>query len=128
LKQSHSIILESTINPEAGTLALTYFANLRFVFRAEHRSVPLDGEPFDLRYYGGAEGNVLVYHPALGLTPVLKQETTNKDEDENVGEEDGQGSGGGGGGNGDTDDGVTIQLPPPGTIPLSEQYYSHNLL
>jgi hypothetical protein len=66
-----------------------------------------------------------VYHPALGLTPVLKQETTKKDEVENVGEEDGQG---GGGGNDDADDGVTIQLPPPSTIPLSEQYYSHNLL
>jgi hypothetical protein len=66
-----------------------------------------------------------VYHPALGLTPVLKQETANKDDDENVGEEDGQG--GGGGRNGDTDDGVTIQLPPPGKIPLSEQYYSHNI-
>jgi hypothetical protein len=65
-----------------------------------------------------------VYHPALGLTPALKQETANKDDDENVGEEDGQGSGG----NGDTDDGVTIQLPPPGTIPLSGQYYSHNRL
>lgn len=72
-----------------------------------------------------------MYHPALGLTPVLKQETTNKDDDENVGEEDGQGSGGGGGGdggNGDADDGVTIQLPPPGAIPLSEQYYSQNLM
>lgn len=68
-----------------------------------------------------------MYHPALGLTPVLKQETPNKDDDENVGEEDEQGSGGGGG-NGDADDGVTIQLPPPGTISVSEQYYSHNLL
>jgi len=72
-----------------------------------------------------------VYHPALGLTPVLKQETANKDDDETVGEEDGQGGGGGGGGgggNGDADDGVTIQLPPPGKIPLSEQCYIHNLL
>ena len=72
---------------------------------------------------------MLVYHPALGLTPVLKQVTANRDDGENVGDEDGQGGGGGGGGgggNGDTDDGVTIQLPPPGTVPLSEQYYSHN--
>lgn len=66
-----------------------------------------------------------MYHPALGLTPVLKQETANKDDDETVGEEDGQG---GGGGNGDAHDGVTIQLPPPGKIPLSEQCYIHNLL
>lgn len=70
-----------------------------------------------------------MYHPALGLTPVLKQDTTNKGDDENVGEEDGQGGGGGGGGgNSDADDGVTIQLPPPGKIPLSEEHYSHNLL
>jgi hypothetical protein len=69
----------------------------------------------------------MVYHPALGLTPVPKKETTNKDDDENVGEEDGQ-EGGGRGRNGDVDDGVTVQLPPPGTIPLSGQYYSHNLL
>jgi hypothetical protein len=65
-----------------------------------------------------------MYHLALGLTPVLKQDTTNNGDDGNVGEE-GQG---GSGGNSDADDGVTIQLPPPGNIPLSEVHYSHNLL
>ncbi|XP_021934969.1 uncharacterized protein LOC110837314 [Zootermopsis nevadensis] len=57
-----------------------------------------------MRYYGGAEGNVLVYHPTLGIRPVLKQRPYS-----NPGEEDEQG-----GGSGTVeDDGITIQLPPP---------------
>ena len=84
------------------------------VFRPEHRGAPLDTQVLNLRYYGGAEGNVLVYHPALGVTPLLQQQTATKDDDRNAGKEDGQVGGGGGNGNGDTDDGVTIQLPPPG--------------
>ena len=63
-----------------------------------------------------------MYHPTLGLTPVQQQKPFNKDDDENVGEEDGQGGGDGGdSGNAEADDGVTIQLPPPGTVPLFEQ-------
>jgi hypothetical protein len=102
------------------TLHTLKYAKWSFVLRAEHRSAPFDKDILNLRYYGGAEGNVLLYHPTLGLTPVQQQETVNKDDDENVGEEDGQGGGGSGGGsgNGEADDGVTIQLPPPGTVPL----------
>lgn len=64
-----------------------------------------------MRYYGGAEGNVLVYHPTLGLTSVLKQRPPGGDDKDNAGEEDGQEGGDSGNGDGD---GVTINLPPPG--------------
>jgi hypothetical protein len=66
-----------------------------------------------MRYYGGAEGNVLVYHPTLGLTSVLKQRLTSQDDKENVGEENAPEADDSGNGDGD---GVTINLPPPGTL------------
>jgi hypothetical protein len=79
-----------------------------------------------MRYYGGAEGNVLVYHPTQSITPVLKQRPSNKDGEDNAGEDGEQVDGGGGGGGGgdvdDDDDGVTIHLPPPGTVPFSGIY------
>lgn len=75
-------------------------------FKAEHRGPPLEGELLNMRYYGGAEGNVLVYHPTLGVTSVLKQQLPSGNDKDNVGEEDAQESGDG--------DGVTINLPPPG--------------
>jgi hypothetical protein len=84
-------------------------ANWRFVLRAEHREAPLDGQLFNLRYYGGAQGNVLLYHP----TSVLKQRPPDSGDEDNVGQEDEQGDGGGDG------DSVTIQLPPPGTESLT---------
>jgi hypothetical protein len=86
-----------------------------FVRRAEHRGALLEGELLNMRYYGGAEGNVLVYHPALGLTSVLRQ----RDDKHNVGEEYSQQRDENGNGDGE---GVTINLPPPGTLPFSAVY------
>jgi hypothetical protein len=68
-----------------------------------------------MRYYGGAQGNVLVYHPTLGVTSVLKQQLPGGEDKDNVGEESGNG------GNGDGD-GVTINLPPPGKLRFSGVY------
>jgi hypothetical protein len=69
-----------------------------------------------MRYYGGAEGKVLVQHPTLGLTTVVKQRPPKKDDTDNGGKEEGQGGGGGEDGGDDDSDGITVQLPPPGTL------------
>jgi hypothetical protein len=66
-----------------------------------------------MRYYGGAEGNVLVYHPALGLTSVLKQKEPVGEQNEQEAEDSGNGDG----------EGVTINLPPPGTIRFSANLF-----
>jgi hypothetical protein len=71
-----------------------------------------------MRYYGGAEGNVLMYHPTLGITPVLKQRPSNENGEDKAGEGEEEEQGGGGG----DGDGVVIHLPPPGTVPFYRMY------
>ena len=69
----------------------------------------------NLNYYGGAEGNVLVYHPTLGLSPSRSSSDSESfRDDQEGGEGGGSGGGGDGGGGGGGGDSVSVQLPPPG--------------
>ncbi|PSN35585.1 hypothetical protein C0J52_24402 [Blattella germanica] len=88
--------------------------------RGEHRSAPVEPQQMNLNYYGGAEGNVLVYHPTLGLSPAPSRNIDVSGgnygfKDDAEGGDGGGGGGGGGGGDDGGGDSVTVQLPPPGT-------------
>ena len=84
------------------------------VYRGEHRSAPAQPDLANLNYYGGAGGNVLVYHPTLGLTPSKSsgQVESFRDDQEGGGGDGGDGGGGDEGGG----DSVSVQLPPPGQL------------
>ncbi|KAJ9599583.1 hypothetical protein L9F63_009936, partial [Diploptera punctata] len=88
------------------------------VLRGEHRSAPAQPELANLNYYGGAGGNVLVYHPTLGFTP---SKTSGQIESL---KDDQEGSGAGGGGDGGGSDSVTVPLPPPGPIDRAVFHFS----